>query len=125
MKHEIIDRRALTYARLIVWLIDHDPEHKRFLHARENLSRLPRNSGYYKWKEILSLPWNKARIKLLEQSDEMQFLRQMTPFFGEICMPEVLRRRIINKYLICHGNKPIVFRSFIIPDPPITEQEVS
>ena len=26
MKHEILDRRAVTYARLLVWRIDHDPE---------------------------------------------------------------------------------------------------
>ena len=117
MEHQILDRRMLTYARLTVWLIDHDPERKGFLRAKENLEKLPRNNGYYKWKDILSLPWEKVRFVLRKQTEEMQFLRQMTPFYGEACMPENLRQRVVNKYLLRHGRKPIPFLQLRFPVP--------
>lgn len=118
MKHEILDRRALTYARLIAWRIDHDPERKGLRQAKKNLSRLSRNNGYYKWKEILSQPWKVIRKKMCEQTDEMQYLRQMTPFHGNDCMPEDLRQRVVNKYLARNGKPPLEFRPITFPLPP-------
>ena len=106
MRHEIIDRRSLTYARITVWLIDHDPEKKGLSEAKRFLATT--SCGCYKqWEALLSLPWKDLRMKLREQTDEMQFLRQSTPFCGEHCMPESLRRRIVNKYLVRNGYAPV------------------
>ena len=35
---------------------------------------------------------------LLSQSEEMQFLRQSSPFAGSECIPDNIRMRIIKKY---------------------------
>ncbi len=114
MLHDIIDRRAIAYARVMVWLIDHDPTRKGLLRAKKNLEQNPNE----KWKHLMSLPWEQLRMKLVEKSDEMQHLRQMTPFFGPECLSESLRQRIFNKYMIRNGKKPIEFKSIIIPPPP-------
>lgn len=41
MRHELIDRRSLAYARIAVWLIDHDPEKKDWQRQKDFLKRLP------------------------------------------------------------------------------------
>ena len=111
MRHEIIDRRSLTYARIAVWLIDHDPEKKGLAEAKKFLETKSR-CCCEKWEALLALPWKVLRMKLREQTDEMQFLRQSTPFF----IPEEIRRRIVNKYLVRNGFAPIT--SWEVNFPP-------
>lgn len=124
MRHEIIDRRSLTYARITVWLIDHDPEKKGLAEAKEFLATKSR-CCCEKWEALLALPWKVLRMKLREQTDEMQFLRQSTPFCGEHCMPESLRRRIVNKYLVRNGYAPIKSWKVNIPPYPSGIEKVS
>ena len=117
MRHEIIDRRSLTYARITVWLIDHDPEKKGLAEAKEFLATKSR-CCCEKWEALLALPWKVLRMKLREQTDEMQFLRQSTPFL----IPEKIRRKIFNKYLVRNGYAPIKFQEIEFPKYPCRDK---
>ena len=117
MRHELIDRRSLAYARIAVWLIDHDPEKKGLAEAKRFLETTSR-CCCEKWEALLALPWKVLRMKLREQTDEMQFLRQSTPFL----IPEEIRRKVFNKYLVRNGYAPIKFRSIELLQYPCVEK---
>lgn len=57
-------------------------------------------------------------MKLREQTDEMQFLRQSTPFI----IPEKIRRKVFNKYLVRNGYAPIKFREIEFPKYPCVDK---
>ena len=100
LTHQQIDRRSLAFDRIIVYLIDH-PEKKALKLARARVERWMRESPErlcnQMWDEILQKPWKEIRKYMLTQSDQMQFLRQASPFAGEVCIPNEIRMRIIKK----------------------------
>ena len=102
LPHQQLDKRSLSFDRIIVYLIDHDSNKRGLVAARENLSKWmtknPDSIPHIIWTEILKKPWEEIRKYLLAQSEEMQFLRQSSPFAGSECIPDDIRMRIIKKY---------------------------
>jgi hypothetical protein len=102
LTHQQLDKRSLSFDRIIVYLIDHDSNRRGLIAARENLSRWMKKSPdsipQKMWSNILKKPWKEVKKYLLSQSDEMQFLRQSSPFAGSECIPNDIRMRIIKKY---------------------------
>ena len=95
---------SLTYQqidRIIVYLIDHDPEKKGLAAARKNLAKwlrkTPDAAALQMWDDILKKPWKEIRKYLLSQAEQMQFLRQASPFVGEACILNYIRMKIIKK----------------------------
>ena len=101
LTHQQIDRRSLAFDRIIVYLIDHDPEKKALEFARAKAAKWMRENPQYicnqMWNDILKKPWKEIRKYMLTQSDQMQFLRQASPFAGEVCISNEIRMRIIKK----------------------------
>jgi hypothetical protein len=104
LTHQQIDRRSLSFYRMTVYLIDHDPNKRGLIVAKKRLVRWlaasPDSIPYKMWSKIISKPWPEIRKRLLEQSDEMQFLRQSSPFGGNECLPNEIRMRIIRKFSV-------------------------
>ncbi len=102
LTHQQLDKRSLSFDRIIVYLIDHDSNKRGLVAARKNLSRWMKNSpnsiAFKMWSNILTKPWQDIKKYLLSQSEEMQFLRQSSPFAGSECIPDNIRMRIIKKY---------------------------
>ena len=82
-------------------MIDHDPEKKGLAVARGNLAKWLRkttnSAALQMWDDILKKSWKEIRKYMLTQSDQMQFLRQASPFAGEACIPNHIRMKIIKK----------------------------
>ena len=101
LTHQQIDRRSLAFDRIIVYLIDHDPDKKalKFAQAKAEkwLRKNPGSVAFKMWNDILQKPWKEIRKYMLTQSDQMQFLRQASPFAGEVCIPNEIRMKIIKK----------------------------
>lgn len=102
LTHQQLDRRSLAFDRIIVYLIEHDPNKRGLAVAKENLAKWmakePDSIPFKMWDKMLEEPWEEIRKYMLTQSDKMQFLRQASPFAGEECIPNEIRMRIIHKY---------------------------
>jgi len=102
LTHQQLDKRSLSFDRIIVYLIEHDSNKRGLVAAKKNLSRWIKDSpdsiAFKMWSNILKKPWNEIKKYLLSQSDEMQFLRQASPFAGSECIPNNIRMKIIKKY---------------------------
>jgi hypothetical protein len=102
LTHQQLDKRSLSFDRIIVYLIDHDSSKRGLVAAKENLSRWmeksPETIPHKMWSSILKKPWEEIKKHLLSRSDEMQFLRQSSPFAGSECIPNDIRMKIIKKY---------------------------
>jgi hypothetical protein len=83
--HQRIDRRSLALHRAIAEKLRARPELLEI--ARENLERWMRSSDrpqpYWEaWREILNRPLPEILALLVEESERMTAMRQMTPFAG-------------------------------------------
>ena len=101
LTHQQIDRRNLAFDRIMIYQINNDPEKKGLAAARGNLAKwmrkTPDSAALQMWDDILKKPWKEIRKYLLSQSEQMQFLRQASPFAGEVCIPNEIRMKIIRK----------------------------
>lgn len=96
--HHEIDLRSLELARAVVARIDSDPERRGLERARETCGRWLRTApapAIEEWSRLLSGDWSEIRLRLLDEGEEGQRLRQSSPFTG-ILEPaerwEILRR---------------------------------
>ena len=83
--HERIDRRSLALHRAIAEKLRARPELLAI--ARDNLDRWSRSSDrpqpyWDAWREILNRPFDEILALLVEESERMTAMRQMTPFAG-------------------------------------------
>ncbi len=96
--HQQIDLRSLELARAIVARIDSDPERRGLERARQTCARWLRSApapALEEWSRLLSGDWAAIRLKLLDESDNGQRLRQSSPFTGVLSPSErweILRR---------------------------------
>ncbi|MGE0490687.1 MAG: hypothetical protein AB7S38_15890 [Vulcanimicrobiota bacterium] len=83
--HERIDAWSLAMMTEIVARIDADPERRGLEKARVTLQRWHENGANRattEWLALLELPWDKLRVRLLDEGDEGQRLRSSAPFCG-------------------------------------------
>ena len=69
--------------------------------ARGNLTKClrktPDSAVLQIWDDILKKSWKEVGKYLLSQSDQMQFLCQASPFAGEACIPNHIRKKSYEK----------------------------
>jgi hypothetical protein len=83
--HQQIDARSLSMAQAVVRKIDNDPAQRGLAKARSVCARWASKGdvpGVAEWSRILELPWSDIRMRLLDESEEGQRLRQNSPFCG-------------------------------------------
>jgi hypothetical protein len=83
--HEDIDQRSLELSRVIVALIDADPERKGLQKARGNCDRWLADHPtpvLREWQILLTRDWSLIRAVLLDAGHEGCRLRQSSPFCG-------------------------------------------
>ena len=83
--HQRIDAWSLAMMQEIVARIDADPDRDGLSRAQKTLHRWHEagaNRATEEWLVLLELPWEKLKIRLLDESDEGQRLRSSAPFCG-------------------------------------------
>jgi|SRR5947209_10275830 len=105
--HERIDRRSVALHRAIAEKLRARPELLEI--ARENLDRWMRASErrqpYWEaWRQILARPLEEILPLLVEESERMTAMRQMTPFAGVLEPRE--RWAIYEKYAPAPVERP-------------------
>ena len=93
------DRFGLAYHEEVIRLADADPGVVDA--ARARLERWAADGVLHphyaeRWRALLAEPWAALCTRLREESDEMQALRQVSPFAGTLAPRErwALRRRL-------------------------------
>ena len=95
MNHSEIDQVSLEMARRVAERLRHNPELREIAYA--NLARWSRQNAaggsllrcYAEWEEILSRPVEEICELLCSASDNVQRLRQNSPFVGVLSPAEV------------------------------------
>jgi hypothetical protein len=83
--HERIDQRSMALHRAVAAKLEREPELWRVV--RENLARDLTSEQMHPsyaeaWRELLALPWEDLKQRMVEDSENMRALRQCSPFAG-------------------------------------------
>lgn len=91
--HQRIDAWSLAMMKEIVTRIDTDPDRKGLQRAVATLQRWhdnDSNKATGEWLQLLDLPWEELRTRLLDEGELGQRLRSSAPFCGVLSPRERL-----------------------------------
>ncbi len=80
--HRTAERRSLAYHRAIAERIGRDPSLVEAARARVNAWREVHSRYVLAWRQILTRPPAEIAALLVEDSERMTMLRQVSPFAG-------------------------------------------
>jgi len=91
--HPRIDAWSLAMMKEIVSRIDADPDRQGLQRAVATLQRWhvnESNKATDEWLQLLDLPWEELRVRLLDEGEHGQRLRSSAPFCGVLSPRERL-----------------------------------
>jgi hypothetical protein len=82
--HRTAERRSIAYHRVIAERLTHNPSLVEQARARVRSWREPETHAKWitQWSELLGRPLDELCRALVDESEQMTALRQMTPFAG-------------------------------------------
>ncbi|GAB4357426.1 MAG: hypothetical protein OHK0021_01760 [Bryobacter sp.] len=97
--HQTIDQRSRALHLAVARELEAHPEKWEIVWqnlARDEQSGQAHASYAQRWRQLLELPWEELKAKLGEATEEMDALRQCSPFSG--VLPNEERWRIFEEY---------------------------